>query len=229
MDQRLSVALLLLGLTVLVDGQTVAAPFTGNITRNGCGATKFCIETPTGCDPASGGNCLFASAARDTTSTTGISFNLQGNSSGYIAAILSTADNNSMGDAFVCAQNASDTLFYRALYSSNGSSLSPQILNNAVGNITGTTMNNVIKCAFIVRNLTRSRALAQYSISLAVGSLVNGQLGTATLRVQSNGTVNLLNTNSTNTTAPSGGNRPAFVAMHGLLVLVAGLLVGVQF
>uniref|UniRef100_W5M405 Uncharacterized protein n=1 Tax=Lepisosteus oculatus TaxID=7918 RepID=W5M405_LEPOC len=181
MDQRLSVALLLLGLTVLVDGQTVAAPFTspqGNITRNGCGATKFCIETPTGCDPASSGNCLFASAARDTTSTTSISFNLQGNSSGYIAAILTTAGNNSTGDAFVCAQNASDTLFYHTVYSSNGSSLSPNIFNNTVYNVTGSANNNIISCTFVARNLTISngKATTLYNISLAVGDFTDGNV-----------------------------------------------------
>ncbi|XP_069044713.1 putative ferric-chelate reductase 1 [Lepisosteus oculatus] len=218
MDQRLSVALLLLGLTVLVDGQTVAAPFTGNITRNGCGATKFCIETPTGCDPATSGNCLFASTAIDTTSATGISFNLQGNSSGYIAAILTTAG-NSTGDAFVCAQNAGDTLFYHTVYSSNGSSLIPNIFNNTVYNVTGSANNNIISCTFVARNLTISngKATTLYNISLAVGDFTDGTLRAPDVRLQTQRKLVL---------SLYSASAPALTAVDGMLILVSGLIFG---
>nr|XP_015201595.1 PREDICTED: putative ferric-chelate reductase 1 [Lepisosteus oculatus] len=188
MDQRLSVALLLLGLTVLVDGQTVAAPFTGNITWNGCGTTKFCIGAPTGCDPASSGDCVFASTARDPVDSSGVSFELQGTSSGYIAIILATGGVSS-GDAFECTQGGNGTvLFLRAYY--NGSSLNPENVSNTVYNITGSAKDNIIKCTFIVKNLTTTNGTATilYNISLAVGNVTNGP----SVKFQSSSAVNLL-------------------------------------
>lgn len=59
-----------------------------NITRNGCGVSKLCVETPNDCDPAANSTCLFASLTASTPMApngTILSVELRGESMGYIA------------------------------------------------------------------------------------------------------------------------------------------------
>ena len=59
-----------------------------NITRDGCGMTKLCVETPDDCDPAGNSSCLFASVAATTPMAPNgseLSLELRGDSTGYIA------------------------------------------------------------------------------------------------------------------------------------------------
>lgn len=59
-----------------------------NITRDGCGVSKLCVETPNDCDPAANGTCLFASLTASTPvapNGTVLSVELRGESMGYIA------------------------------------------------------------------------------------------------------------------------------------------------
>lgn len=54
-----------------------------NITRDGCGTSKLCVEIPADCDPTGNSTCLFGSA--ESLSSTNATFELRGNSTGYIA------------------------------------------------------------------------------------------------------------------------------------------------
>lgn len=61
------------------------------ITREGCGVTKLCLETPDDCDPASCGSCLFTSLVTtpvEAADGLNISFELRGRSTDYIAVGL---------------------------------------------------------------------------------------------------------------------------------------------
>lgn len=59
-----------------------------NITRDGCGVSKLCVETPDDCDPSSNGTCLFASVIASTPTAPGgsdLTMQLRGYSMGYVA------------------------------------------------------------------------------------------------------------------------------------------------
>lgn len=63
-----------------------------NITRTGCGSNKLCLSAPDSCDPTGTGPCLFGSAAAVLPvlpNGTTLSFQLQGESAGYVALGLS--------------------------------------------------------------------------------------------------------------------------------------------
>lgn len=58
-----------------------------NITRDMCGVSKLCLETPEDCDPAGETDCLFAALLTRTPPApngTDLSLQLRGNSLGYI-------------------------------------------------------------------------------------------------------------------------------------------------
>lgn len=59
-----------------------------NITRDGCGTSKLCVETPDDCDPTANSSCLFTSVVTGTTMApngTDLYIGLRGDSEGYIA------------------------------------------------------------------------------------------------------------------------------------------------
>lgn len=63
--------------------------FQSRITRDGCGTNKLCLGDD-GCDPAGNVLCSFISAQVVNTSASDVTFELFGNSTGYIALVLST-------------------------------------------------------------------------------------------------------------------------------------------
>nr|XP_015201594.1 PREDICTED: putative ferric-chelate reductase 1 [Lepisosteus oculatus] len=165
---------------------TIFGTLTAPITRDSCGRTKSCFELPSGCDPASDGDCLFASATADPAGRGGVFIELQGNSSGYIA-IIGLPGNLSMGDAFVCAQPENATFwFVHAAF--DGSSLQEKA-EAGVDTIKGSVEDDLIKCSFIVRDLLEHKSGV---VSLAVGMFANGTLGDPDVQLTTNVTVDLL-------------------------------------
>ncbi|KAI5612525.1 mucin-5AC-like isoform X2, partial [Silurus asotus] len=53
-----------------------------NITRNGCGTTKLCMSSVSGCDPSGNSSCFFSSTQLNNTILT---VELSGTTLGYVA------------------------------------------------------------------------------------------------------------------------------------------------
>ncbi|KAK5617928.1 hypothetical protein CRENBAI_024639 [Crenichthys baileyi] len=193
------------------------------LTRTGCGTTKFCLEDPDKCNPAVNTTpCLFGSAkATAFNSLTGIdlTFELSGNSTGYIA--LGLTQDASVGSTmlFVCAQNSSSngTFFFKTMTLHNVNKTLTSQDKNVTG-IQNSVVGENIKCKFSVSNLnataqTRANADTTFSVVIGSGQLNGDTLGPFNL-ARNSGPLDLsvfLPNSTTNTTAPpSGANRPLY-------------------
>ncbi|XP_017266349.1 putative ferric-chelate reductase 1 [Kryptolebias marmoratus] len=209
-----------------------------DITRTGCGSSKLCEEVPKGCDPAGNSACLFVSTAlKNQTANNGaeVSFQLSGNSTGYIAAGITPNANTGSTLLFVCTNN--DTInekFFRMMLRNNTDNmLSPH--NTTVREIRGQVNGDKIQCEFDVPNLNatsssflRAGADTTFFILLGTGKLnTDGSLGTFNVNRTSDA-LDLTNpmANVANTTAvPTNTTGAADRALHsgGALLLMSVL------
>ncbi|XP_051555676.1 uncharacterized protein LOC127442046 isoform X2 [Myxocyprinus asiaticus] len=117
-----------------------------NITRNGCGINKLCMENPTGCDPSGSSQCFFTSSRFSSTNKS-LAFELSGNSTGYIA--LATGVNSSLSQGtnvvFVCGNNNGSFFFQTTTLINNSLAISSWL---NVSNIQGSIRKSLIQCAF---------------------------------------------------------------------------------
>ncbi|KAG9331704.1 hypothetical protein JZ751_018408 [Albula glossodonta] len=186
------------------------------ITRDACGRTKLCEEIPADCNPAVAGSCFFVSASRELTRRgTDLAFELRGESSGYIAMILSPDTQQGNDDAFICAQQNGSVSFFTAIF--NGSAL---MLSNrsAVQDVLASVSQGVIRCTFVALDLNATTASTRqahlnFQISLASGTFNGVNLGTPNISLTSK----ILNIgNSTSNLSPAGGNNGTTDGTAGL-------------
>ncbi|XP_054914405.1 putative ferric-chelate reductase 1 isoform X3 [Poeciliopsis prolifica] len=170
--------------TVAASNATTVAPNTlpavATISRQECGSSKLCAAEPSECSPASG-SCYFLSAKQQSGQN--YSFELSGQSDGYIAAgVSSTASQTARHRAYICANNNGAVRFFTGF------------INNLVLNLTesldssnqrGSINSGKIQCTFsAVLPDTTTRA-AGYSLSVTTGPYdsSSGQPGTASFRI----------------------------------------------
>ncbi|XP_054914404.1 putative ferric-chelate reductase 1 isoform X2 [Poeciliopsis prolifica] len=155
-------------------------PAVATISRQECGSSKLCAAEPSECSPASG-SCYFLSAKQQSGQN--YSFELSGQSDGYIAAgVSSTASQTARHRAYICANNNGAVRFFTGF------------INNLVLNLTesldssnqrGSINSGKIQCTFsAVLPDTTTRA-AGYSLSVTTGPYdsSSGQPGTASFRI----------------------------------------------
>ncbi|XP_065133236.1 uncharacterized protein [Paramisgurnus dabryanus] len=198
-----------------------------NITRNDCGKTKLCVEKPTGCDPSGTSDCSFTSTQINTTSVS-LSFELSGNSTGYIALAAGGSSNMAQGRSvvFVCGNNNGTFFFKTANFTANNtlqdttsptvtdvqySLKPPSIIQCAFKIPINFTINNdalsilgMNSTTFNISNIANSTFTASYEVFQ--GSVNGSVLGTAKSTFGGSITVNLANVNSsiaTTTVAPT--------------------------
>ncbi|KAK1879188.1 putative ferric-chelate reductase 1 [Dissostichus eleginoides] len=155
-----------------------------NITRDGCGVSKLCVETPNNCDPSGNSPCLFVSAVSSVPvppNGVDLSVELSGESAGYIAVGLTANASEGTSMLFICAQNSSDngTFFFRTMQMNNTSNmLTPT--ERRVKEIRGLN-GNMIKCEFTVPNVnasnTRSSEDTTFFVLLGNGSFDGSDFG----------------------------------------------------
>ncbi|XP_021165906.2 putative ferric-chelate reductase 1 [Fundulus heteroclitus] len=191
-----------------------------NITRTGCGMSKFCLEEPQACDPASNATCLFGSlkpTALNVPNGLDVSFELSGNSSGYIAVGLT--QDLSMGSTmlFICGNNG--TFFTASMTSNNTNPNEPLgMLMMNMTDIANSTEGENIKCTFNVAGLnatssqTRAAADSTFFVVIGSGMITGDRLGPFTSARNSSAIdLSAFLPNSTNTTTPSSGaNHPLY-------------------
>ncbi|XP_055057499.2 uncharacterized protein [Misgurnus anguillicaudatus] len=230
MDSRLVflVAFVIASAVPSIKADWNATPLNYNITRNDCGKTKLCVERPTGCDPSGTSNCSFTSTQFNPMSVS-LSFELSGNSTGYIALAAGGSTNMAQGRnvVFVCGNNNGTFFFKTANLTANNT-----LQETTSPTVTDIQYNlkppSIIQCAFkIPINFTiNNDALSILGINSTTFNIstianatftanfevfqgdVNGTvlIGTAKSTFGGPITVNLANVNSsiaTTTVAPS--------------------------
>ncbi|XP_073704110.1 uncharacterized protein [Garra rufa] len=184
---------------------------TSNITRNECGKTKLCLDNPKGCDPSGSSQCFFASSQMTSSNLT---VELSGNSSGYIALAAGVISNVTRGlhIIFVCGSNSSSFFFQTAGLSNT--LVTTNVPN--VNNIQGSIKPNLIQCVFnipidlsvigFLNNINGSNinisniadSQANVFLDILQGSTNGTVLGEPKSVLGSSALVNLANVNSTN-------------------------------
>ncbi|CAJ1072800.1 putative ferric-chelate reductase 1 [Xyrichtys novacula] len=182
-----------------------------NITRDGCGVTKLCEETPADCDPSSTGTCLFASVVTSppvAPDGSNLAMELRGDSMGYVALGLTLNASEGTTMLFICAQNSSDngTFFFRTMQRNNTDGMLTPI-ERRVRDIRGMVNGSIIKCEFVVPNANATsmrNAATTFSILLGTGTFTGNMIGDFNVRLDS-GLLNLADptSNIATTAAPS--------------------------
>ncbi|XP_034743071.1 putative ferric-chelate reductase 1 [Etheostoma cragini] len=172
-----------------------------NISQNGCGVSKLCVQTPANCDPAGNTSCLFASVISSTQvapNGSAMSFQLRGESVGYIALGLTVNASQGTTMLFICAQNSSNngSFFFQTMDQNNTNGvLTPA--DRITREIRGIVNRNVITCEFGVQNVN-----AFSTIVLGTGNITINGLSPFYISLNS-GLLNLANpASNVPTTAP---------------------------
>ncbi|XP_041660193.1 putative ferric-chelate reductase 1 [Cheilinus undulatus] len=188
-----------------------------NITRDGCGMSKLCVETPDNCDPSTSKTCSFASLTATTPVApdgTNVSCELSGSSSGYMALGLTANASEGTTMLFICAQNSSNngSFFFRTMQRNNtDGALTPT--ERITREIRGTVNGSVIMCEFDIPNVNasmmRNTAATTFMVLVGNGTFDGTMLGPFNTLVNS-GSVNiadpLANVANTTTTTMAPGN-----------------------
>ncbi|XP_053186046.1 putative ferric-chelate reductase 1 [Scomber japonicus] len=209
-----------------------------NFTRQTCGVTELCVETPDDCDPAGNTTCLFAAINASTPMApngTDLTVKLSGESMGYIALGLTV--NSSVGNTmlFICAQNSSSngTFFFRTMQRNNVNTTdAPTPLEKTVTEIRGSVTDNMIRCEFNIPDInattSRSSHATTFTILLGKGSFDGNTLGVFNVSLDS-GPLNLRDPTSNvvnATTAPTG--RAPTLAANAVLLLLSVLSLSIM-
>ncbi|KAE8290623.1 hypothetical protein D5F01_LYC10209 [Larimichthys crocea] len=149
-----------------------------DITRDGCGSHKICLDDPTDCDPSTNGTCLFVSFIRTVlpTNSTDLTIDLRGNvpSPGYVAMGATLTDGST--SLFVCAHNGSaNATFFQTLSRNNGSNLFMPAETRVTG-IRVMLKGDVIRCEFDIPGVS----LNQNRISISTNPNITAGSGNVT-------------------------------------------------
>ncbi|XP_019961672.2 uncharacterized protein [Paralichthys olivaceus] len=187
-----------------------------NITREGCGDSKLCLEEPTECDPAGNDTCLFGSVVLGADR----SIQLRGESAGYIALGINASEGTTM--LFVCAQNASDngTFFFRTMKIDTDNQLSPQ--ETRVTEIRGLVNSDVIQCEFDIPDVNGIRnSFETLTFLLGTGSFNGTTFGLFNISLSRSLNITV-NTTATPTTAgATTAGASSVVRSYALLLLLS--------
>ncbi|XP_076149834.1 uncharacterized protein LOC143133825 isoform X1 [Alosa pseudoharengus] len=158
-----------------------------SITRDGCGSTKLCLGD-VGCDPAGNVLCSFISSEVVNASTSGVKFELFGNSTGYIALVLTTNVDQGGGLVFVCSRdpfNATRNFLFRTAtqIGNNGSitlTNSPRV-EDITYNFNRSINGSFHQCTFTAQGLSQA-------INNRASGALNFQAGLVSGKVNADGT-----------------------------------------
>ncbi|KAF6714934.1 putative ferric-chelate reductase 1 [Oryzias melastigma] len=187
------------------------------VSNTSCGTEKLCAARPTSCNPAAGGTCSFLSVKQKSGQI--YSFEISGQSTGYIGSLLSidtTWGNND--SAYLCANNNGRVTFITALY--DGTQLTVSSLNVTSGSEAGRVDGSTIQCTFESTLPDTNTRAADYAVAVINGTydIRTGALGIPSI---------LFNTsilNLTDVANSSPGVVPNQQSLLHVLLLSAGVL-----
>lgn len=197
-----------------------------NLSREACGTTQLCASEPASCDP-SASNCFFFSARQQAGNNFDIG--LSGESTGYIAATLSTDSTLGGNDTtYVCANNNGVVQFIPALLN-NGALTSVPESDSSVNSVRGQVIGSIIQCTFaatVPSSVTRTTNLL-VSVSTGTFNSSSGALGNPVARLQSS-SVDLTNNNVSNVNNEISGSMSNSLtfkqSLTQVLLVVAGMM-----
>ncbi|XP_036072435.1 putative cell agglutination protein SPAPB2C8.01 [Oryzias melastigma] len=187
------------------------------VSNTSCGTEKLCAAKPTSCNPAAGGTCSFLSVKQKSGQI--YSFEISGQSTGYIGSLLSIDATWGNGDsAYLCANNNGRVTFITALY--DGTQLNRSPLNVTSGSVAGRVDGSTIQCTFESTLPDTNTRAADYAVAVINGTydIRTGALGIPSI---------LFNTsilNLTDVANSSPGVVPKQQSLLHVLVLSAGVL-----
>lgn len=142
------------------------APTGLSITRDGCGESKLCVETPKSCDPNVSGSCLFSSAAVKESK---LSLSLRGDSAGYVALGL-TKPTQDTSLFFVCGKRNGTFFFETAQVNNSVQNATFTKTNTVYEELQSEVSGNVTKCAFKILNTNvKSRSSSDFAYKVTLG------------------------------------------------------------
>ncbi|XP_051555540.1 asparagine-rich protein-like [Myxocyprinus asiaticus] len=213
------------------------------VNKANCKKDRACFSSPVSCDPSISGSCFFVSTRAVSGNANNLTFELSGDSSGYIAVSLSRDNKEGDGDTvYSCANNNGTAKFIRATLNN---SILTQDNTFISGNFSGSVNNTKIQCIFVAPGLSSVTRAANTGtfVFFFTGSITNGTLGSPVTRLSTNASVDLTNSNSTdvgiittttngtassNTTTtakPTGGsNAGCHAASQAALVILSGII-----
>ncbi|XP_051521432.1 uncharacterized protein LOC127422111 [Myxocyprinus asiaticus] len=167
------------------------------ISRDNCRRDRACFSTPPTCNPAAQGSCFFVSTRAVYGNANNLTFELSGESNGYIAVGLSRDNREGDGDTvYSCSNNNGIVKFYRATLNNNRLTQDNSFMPRSVH---GSVNGRKIQCIFIASGLSNSIAPAASTgafLFFFTGSFTNGSLESPITRLFTSGSVDLSNPNS---------------------------------
>ncbi|XP_019748477.1 putative ferric-chelate reductase 1 [Hippocampus comes] len=202
-----------------------------NITRDGCGTTNLCLETPEDCDPLTDPMCHIVSsnATVSNTNVFNLTSRLSGYSTGYTALGLARNASQGTSSIFACGNNT-DTgeLFFRT-FTRNNTDFSLTSNDRIVRDVFIEVTNKRIECQFTILNLndveTRETNGTLADVLIANGTLNGGVLSPLNILLRQ--TVNLTSPTGTITIIVNGAratrSSDALLILLSLITLLAAL------
>ncbi|KTF99583.1 hypothetical protein cypCar_00043499, partial [Cyprinus carpio] len=164
--------------------------------RDNCKRDRACFSAPPSCNPGAEGSCYFLSTRGVSGNADNFTFELSGETDGYIGAGLSRDSSGQGATVYSCAKFNGALRLIR-------STLNNQILmqdNTFIpGSFQGSVIGRKIQCIFNAAGLssTTRSATTDTFVFLVTGSILNGSLDYPVSRLTTNGAVDLSNPNST--------------------------------
>ncbi|XP_016333546.1 agglutinin-like protein 1 isoform X2 [Sinocyclocheilus anshuiensis] len=201
--------------------------------RDNCKRDRACFSAPPSCNPSAQGSCYFLSTRGVGGNADNFTFEISGETDGYIGAGLSRDKRGQGATVYSCAKVNSELRFFR-------STLNNQILTQdntfIPGSFRGSMNGRKIQCIFTAAGLSNNaRAAATDNFVLFLtGSVSNGSLDSPVTRLATNGSVDLSNPNSTDvtvitpsidatTTAPNSTASTATAALNTTASTASGV------
>ncbi|KAL6466421.1 hypothetical protein MHYP_G00242250 [Metynnis hypsauchen] len=210
---------------ILLRAETTAAASNISISYQGCNQNKTCLSTPDKCDPAASGSCFFFSAGWPLNSTN-ITFELSGQSSGYIAvafSVNSQLDNDS--NIYACASNSGVKLIHTTLSNRSSSTLGNSSSEALVrGSVNGSTIQCVFTVSGLKMPIVNNSQLNISNIFLIKGDFTNGTLGTPLISFPINSTAGLYTVPSSSPSS-TGNNALQSASAKAPLILIGAIVV----
>nr|XP_033507894.1 putative ferric-chelate reductase 1 isoform X2 [Epinephelus lanceolatus] len=200
------------------------------LSRTGCGTQQLCASEPSTCDPSST-NCFFLAAKQ--TSGQNFEFGLAGQSTGYVAATLSTDATLGGNDTtYVCANNNGTVKFFGAFLDNGRLTTTELPVNNVKGSVNGST----IQCTFAATVPNSTARTTNFVLGISTGPFdaTSNTLGNTTTRLQStavnlaNASATVTNTLNANPTAAPNTTSHAITLQQSLMqaLLITGAMLG---
>ncbi|XP_051992417.1 uncharacterized protein LOC127650802 isoform X3 [Xyrauchen texanus] len=199
-----------------------------NVTKAKCKKDRACFSTPVSCDPSIASSCFFVSTRAVSGNANNLTFELSGESRGYIAVSLSRDNKEGNGDTvYACANNNGTAKFIQATL--NNSRLTQ---DNTVssGIFSGSVSKNKIQCIFVAPGLSSTRAANTSTfVFFFTGNFTNGTLESPVTQLFTKTSVDPTNSNSTDVgiitpTTAGGSNALHHAASQAALVILSGII-----